>query len=112
MERTRHWGPIEAEPGPISEGTLLTVHILAQALPFLKDDLYWEITDLLAEWENAREDDNEARENEIEEELSAILHEDVYDYLSEISPEGYWFGGNEGDPACIGWWSHDGEDYE
>lgn len=107
MSRERTFGPIPAEPGPISEGTLLTVHILAQALPFLNDDLYWEITDLFKEWEEARDKENESREYEIEEELSFILHEDVYDYLNTIAPENHWFGGNEGDPACIGWWSND-----
>ena len=112
MSRKRTFGQIPAEPGPVSEGTTLTVHIIAQTLPFLNDDLYWEINDLLKEWEDAREEENEARECEIEEELSFILYEDVYDYLNSIAPPDHWFGGNEGDPACIGWWSNDPEEEE
>lgn len=31
-----------------------------------------------------------------------IWNEDVFDYMNDIAPSGYYFGSHEGDGACIG----------
>lgn len=36
-----------------------------------------------------------------------MLWNDICGYLDDISPAGYYFGSQEGDGACIGWWKLD-----
>lgn len=38
-----------------------------------------------------------------------IWNEDIYNYFNEISPNGYYFGSNVGDGACIGWFKFEEE---
>lgn len=47
-------------------------------------------------WGNARLDDH------FLEDANAIWNEDVWNYFNEIAPDGYYYGSNEGDSACIG----------
>lgn len=39
-----------------------------------------------------------------EEEAGYLWHEDVFNMFNELAPKGYYFGSQEGDGACIGWW--------
>jgi len=45
------------------------------------------------------------------EEFQGVL-EEIFDALNDISPEHTYFGSNEGDGACYGWWSSYPEDHD
>jgi hypothetical protein len=41
-----------------------------------------------------------------------LWNEDVFHYFNSIAPDGYYFGSNEGDGACFGWFKlEDEEEY-
>lgn len=40
---------------------------------------------------------------ENEQDATYLWNEDVYNFFNELSPAGYYFGGSDGDGACIGW---------
>lgn len=49
----------------------------------------------------------EALGNEEDEDYHQILDEiyqDICETLTDLADEGYYFGGQEGDPACVGFW--------
>ena len=45
------------------------------------------------------------------EDASYLWNEDIFNYFNNISPNGYYFGSQEGDGACIGWFKCEEEDY-
>lgn len=45
-----------------------------------------------------------------EEEATEYLNESLFDFFNEICPEGFYFGSNEGDGACIGFFKYDEEE--
>ena len=50
--------------------------------------------------------------SEKEEEAQMFLNEDLFDFLSDIAPDGYYFGNTEGDGACFGFFKEEEEEYE
>lgn len=38
-----------------------------------------------------------------------LLNEDVFNFFNDIAPDGYYFGSQEGDGACFGWWQYEEE---
>lgn len=44
------------------------------------------------------------------EKCASLLNEDVFDTLNELAPDGFWFGSNEGDGACFGFWPAEEDD--
>jgi hypothetical protein len=38
-----------------------------------------------------------------QEEANYLWNEDIFNYFNSIAPNNYYFGSNEGDGACIGW---------
>ena len=50
--------------------------------------------------------------DEKQEDANYIWNEDLYNYFNSIAPEGHYFGSNEGDGACIGFFkSEENEEY-
>lgn len=47
---------------------------------------------------------------EKEEEAQMFLNEDLFDFLNDVAPEGFYFGSNESDGACIGFFKYDEEE--
>ena len=41
------------------------------------------------------------------EEAQYLLNEDVFYFLEELAPEGYYFGSLPGDGSHFGWWPYD-----
>lgn len=77
-----------------SHGTLNPTHLLQKALRYVPV----ETADVIL---------TELRKEQTEEQiivLSELWHERVYDELSLLAPEGYYFGPTEGDGSDIGWW--------
>lgn len=50
--------------------------------------------------------------SEKEEEAQMFLNEDLFDFLSDIAPDGCYFGNTEGDGACFGFFKEEGEEEE
>lgn len=40
-------------------------------------------------------------------EADEIWNEDIFNYLNEISPSGYYFGSSDGDGSCFGWFKYE-----
>ena len=123
----------------LSDGTLNNLHLLTKAYDFI--DL-WElessrITELkqdILKCFKATEYDNYVIEgknlfmqqyhseielksyDEMQEEYGwshdYLWNEDVFNFLSNISPDNYYFGSSEGDGACIGWFKFEDEEEE
>jgi hypothetical protein len=110
----------------LSDGTLNSVHLLAKAYDFLKNNelnenlrkeilTVFEVDGVIEEGLFAKQYWGEATiPQEKTFEANEILNEDVFNYFMEISPKGYSFGNQEGDGACIGWFRYeeDDEDFE
>jgi len=121
---------IRKEEGYIlSDGTLNLTHLLPKAYDLiltynLQTNLKKEIESVFVATENASNkfevtptyinqyySNVEIPENK-EEDVSYLWNEDIYNYFNNISPNGYYFGGSEGDGACIGWFKvEENEDY-
>lgn len=80
-----------------SHGTLNAQHLLEEAMRYVSDALHTQIEQVLQ-----RNDDDE---------MSTFWHEEVHPALSEMSPEGYYFGSTEGDGSDIGWWPIPSDDF-
>lgn len=50
--------------------------------------------------------------SEKEEEAQMFLNEELFDFLSDIAPDGYYFGNTEGDGACFGFFKYKEEERE
>lgn len=107
----------------LSDGTLNYEHLLAKAYDCIvgweiESDIPKEIIELFAfEKDYAPEDGDDISLRELVyfghaelkedsqslESASWIWNETLYNFFDEMSPDGYYFGGSEGDGACIGW---------
>lgn len=47
---------------------------------------------------------------EKEEEAQDFLNNDLFYFLSDIAPDGYYFGNTEGDGACFGFFKYEDEE--
>jgi hypothetical protein len=78
-----------AEPGSISVDTLLTEDLIAaffselEVVDFEKYTFLWETYEGM---------------------LSMFLHEELWDAMQEIAPDGHYFGAHPGDGADFGFW--------
>jgi len=114
---------IQNEEGFIlSDGTLNPEHILPKVYDLIEelelekeDKKAKELKKLIEEiftdnptFQNQYWDESNIKEGK-EEEANFILNEDVFNYLSELSPEDYFFGSHEGDGALIGWFKEEEE---
>jgi hypothetical protein len=111
---------IKQEEGYIlSDGTLNLTHLLPKAYDLIltynmRTNLKQEIesvfvnTDkvteekLLPTFANQYYDHVEIPEDK-QEDASYLWNNDIFNYFNNISPTGYYFGSQEGDGACIGW---------
>lgn len=89
----------------VSEGTLNPEYLIPTFLSFLSDYTETEAEDreiqaLFAEYESYK--DKEYYEGG---EFMVEMYDFLYDMMQDIAPEGTYFGGAEGDPACIGFWA-------
>ena len=50
--------------------------------------------------------------SEKEEEAQMFLNEDLFDFLSDIAPDGFYFGSAEGDGACFGFFRGEKDENE
>ena len=86
----------------ISEATLLVSDLLdaAYSVMFqngLNTDLCHEIESLFSEFNTEGIDYGGGREK-----AEYLWNEDAFNYFNNICPDDYYFGSNEGDGACIG----------
>ncbi|HHX66787.1 MAG TPA: hypothetical protein GX708_01865 [Gallicola sp.] len=49
--------------------------------------------------------------DENQEEASILFNEDIFNYFSEISPEGYYFSSHPGDGSLFGWWKCEDKEF-
>lgn len=89
----------------VSEGVCNPEYLVPTFLSFLSDyteteEEEKELEELYAEFK--RYADMEYFEGG---EYMAELYEVIYSMMENIAPEGAYFEGSEGDPACIGYWS-------
>ena len=101
------------EPGPISSGTMRLQDLLENFMYYIpedRNDLYDEAVLGIIAIGSGKDVDDETYE-----EFQGVL-EEIVDVLNYISPDHTYFGSNEGDGACYGWWAvdypedHDPED--
>ena len=48
---------------------------------------------------------------ELADHISWLINEDCFNYLNDIAPKKFYFGSQEGDGACFGFWKIEEEDY-
>jgi hypothetical protein len=99
----------------LSDGTLNLQHLLPKAYDFLKNNelndklrkeilSVFDVDGVIDEGLFAKQYYGEASiPQDKEQEANEIWNEDVFNYFMEISPKGYYYGSQEGDGACIGW---------
>lgn len=92
----------------VSEGILNPEYLIPEFLSFLSD--YAE--------DKAEEKEINGYYKEYEEMIEkgdyegiAEMYDFLYDMMGELSPDGVYFGGAEGDPACIGFWMVEENDF-
>ena len=95
----------------VSEGTCNPEYLIPTFLSFLSD--YTETEE--------EENDLKGLYTEFEEysameyyeggEYMAELYDVVFSMMENIAPENAYFGGSEGDPACIGFWTDTENDF-
>lgn len=79
-----------------SRGTLNPTHLLEAATTYVSNDMHHAINKVLGD---------------SEQEQMVFWVEEVYPALSELSPEGYYFGNTDGDGSDIGWWKIDPDEF-
>jgi hypothetical protein len=102
----------------LSDGTLNLQHLLPKAYDLikgynLKTNLKKDICSVLNHNDPTFYNQyygNVKLESNKEEEASYLWNEDIYNYLNNISPKGYYFGSSEGDGACIGFFRYNEEE--
>ena len=95
---------LNPEPGPISSGTMRLQDLLANFKDYIpedRDDLYTDALIGIVAISDGKDVDDATYE-----EFEGVL-EEIFDALNDISPEHTYFGSNEGDGACYGWWYSD-----
>ena len=95
----------------VSEGTLNPEYLIPTFLSFLSDYTETEAEDreikaLFAEYESYK-----AMEYYEGGEYMAEMCDFLYDRMQDIAPDGAYFCGMEGDPACIGFWTDTENDF-
>lgn len=95
----------------VSEGTLNPEHLIPTFLSFLSDYTETEAEDreikaLFAEYEVYK-----AMEYYEGGECMLVMLSFLYDMMQDIAPDGTYFCGSEGDPACIGFWMVEENDF-
>lgn len=95
----------------VSEGCCNPEYLIPAFLSFLSDYTETEAEDreiqaLFAEYEVYK-----AMEYYEGEECMSEMLCFLYDMMGELSPDGVYFGGSEGDPACIGFWTDTENDF-
>lgn len=102
----------------VSDGSLRTVDIIVRLYDFMvvsdiNDELRSKILSFII-IENSNYEKGSSLEVESyydrlhlpehkEYEATEFLNDEVYPYLNSLSPNGYYFGSNEGSSSCIGW---------
>lgn len=92
----------------VSESTLNPEHLIPVFLSFLSD--YVEDKAEEKEINGYYKEYEEMIEKEDYEGLAEMC-DFLYDRMGELSPDGTYFGGAEGDPACIGFWTDTENDF-
>lgn len=87
--------------GALSSGTMLLRDLIPTFMAVLDTYAPTKAADIRAEWAEffASEDADKFDTDE-----AAYVHEQVWDALDEIAPDGAFFGTAEGDGACYGFW--------
>lgn len=103
------WPPTVALPGVVSEGTLKTEDLLLKFIPVYRDldpdgfrngSVY--CGKCLAAYPESHSFGDFAADTKNGEELRASVLGYLVEALEELAPEGYYFGTQEGDGACFG----------
>ena len=89
----------------VSDGTMNPVHIIPKCIAVLKSHDHWMAWSLSREIEQVAD----LSDPDFDEWLYNILHDEIHEYMQHLAPEGFIFGVNEGDGACLGYWPIDGE---
>lgn len=82
-----------------STATLHPMHLIRSALPYVDEAMQGRIRAILAN------DDMEA-------EAYLLWHEEIWDMLIRLAPQGTYFGTLEGDGSHFGWWNDGDEQSE
>lgn len=92
----------------ISEGTLNPDHLIPVFLSFLSDftETHEEEQEIAGYYKDYEEMTKKADYEGI-----AEFCDFLYDELQDIAPENAYFGGMDGDPACIGFWMVDENEF-
>jgi hypothetical protein len=101
----------------VSEATLKTDDLLSSYYQLIKD---YNLSEKMANTIKNFFDEEPTNYNyfysrchllpEKEEEAQDFLNNDLFYFLSDIAPDGYYFGNNEGDGACFGFFKYEDEE--
>lgn len=105
----------QAEPGTVSHGTMRSVDLVGTFMDFMKehDNDKWRsmFVGLMAEIGVGRY--NAWLRGECEEDaMDWFLQETLWDAMSELAPEGHYFGAHPGDGSDYGYWPDEDADDE